>query len=206
MIKQLSWAPQWKKLSQLLSGSTDYFMGGRFIAWGGIEKFGGAKFGGAKPGMPEEAIGGGSIGLNPGIPGRGGIPIDPGGGWANGFEAIFPALNAAKMKTKHLINFQSLGTSKDGTNLLWHRSGVGPAPPSTSDSRTWRCLYAFVPCSEFSGPMENRASKTCHSSRSNISASLGWSSFRFWSFESSFDFLFRLIRAVFKFIKVENFW
>lgn len=55
---------------------------------------GGAKFGG----IPA-AIGGGSIGLNPGIPGRGGPigPPAPGGGWAKGFEAIFPALNAAEM-------------------------------------------------------------------------------------------------------------
>lgn len=70
-------------------------------------KFGGAKFGGAKLGIPPAippapgSIGGGCIiGLNPGIPGRGGIPIwpGPGGGCANGFDAIFPALKAAKSR------------------------------------------------------------------------------------------------------------
>lgn len=66
-------------------------------------KFGGAKFGGAKLGIPPApgSIGGGCIiGLKPGIPGRGGRPIcpGPGGGCANGFDAIFPALKAAKSK------------------------------------------------------------------------------------------------------------
>lgn len=69
-----------------------------YFIWGlicGIEKLGGAKFGGANPpGIPAELTGGGSIGLKPGIPGRG-IPIGavPGGGWANGLDAIFPAVN-----------------------------------------------------------------------------------------------------------------
>lgn len=57
----------------------------------------GAKFG--IPAIPEIELGGGCIGLNPGIPGLGGIPPIPGGGCANGFDAIFPALKAAKNKT-----------------------------------------------------------------------------------------------------------
>lgn len=40
-------------------------------------------------------IGGGIIGLN-GIPDLGGGIFIPGGGCANGFAAIFPALKAAK--------------------------------------------------------------------------------------------------------------